>query len=138
MILFNGRYSWDGIKKDSRFPITWFPGAYDLKIINRAGRDSGVLHLKPYMCVYAETGEGQSISVNPEKFAKQICYEFSLDIEKVLWVEDLLTEKDRYNVIMFNRSGRMSDTVFYKTIKRKAFAAEIRQIEQEMAEAKES
>ncbi len=138
MILFNGRYSWDGTKKDGRFPITWFPGAYDLKIFDRTNEKSGIKHLKPYICVYSETGEGQSISVNPEKFAKEICYEFSLDIEKVLWVEDLLSEKDRYNVIMFNRSGRLSDTVFYKTVKRKAFAAEIKQIEQGMAEAKES
>ena len=135
MILFKGRYSWDGTKKDGRFPITWFPGAYDLKIFNLAGRNSGILHLKPYMCIYSETGDGQSISVNPEKFAKEICHKFSLDIEKVLWVEDLMTGKDRYNVIMFSKSGRLSDTVFYKTVKRKPLAAEIRQIEQEMTEA---
>jgi len=135
MIIFNGRYSWDGTKKDGRFPITWFPGAYNLKIFSLAGKDSGILHLRPYICIYSETGEGQSISVNPQKFAKQICHEFSLDIERVLWVEDLLAEKDRYNIIMFNRSGRLSDTVFYKTVKRKPSAAERDQIEQEIVAA---
>jgi len=138
MVLFNGRYSWDGTKKDGREPITWFPGAYDLKIFDRAGDEGGITHLKPYICVYSRTGEGQSISVNPEKFAKQICYEFSLDMEKVLWVEDQLTDKDRYTIIMFNKSGRLSDTVFYKTVKRKPFAAEIMQIEEGMAEAEVS
>jgi hypothetical protein len=138
MVLFKGRYSWDGTKKDGREPIAWFPGAYDLKIFDRTADEGGVTQLKPYICVYSKTGEGQSISVNPEKFAKQICHEFSLDIEKVLWVEDLLTEKDRYNIVMFNRSGRLSDTVFYKTVKRKPFAAEVRQIEAELAEAETS
>jgi len=133
MVLFNGRYSWDGTKKDGRDPIAWFPGAYDLKIFDRnADGGDGITHLKRFICVYSRTGEGQSISVNPEKFAKQICHEFSLDLEKVLWVEDLLTEKDRYIIVMFNRSRQMRGTFFYEVVKRQPFAAEKKQIEREI------
>ncbi len=132
MTLFNGRYSWDGTKRDDREPIAWFSGAYDLKIFDRTNDEGEIRHLKPYICVYSKTGDGQSISDNPEKFAQQICHDFSLDLEKVLWVEDILTEKDRYIIIMFNRCRKLGDTVFYKTVKRKPFVSETRVIEQKM------
>ncbi len=69
-------------------PIAWFSGSYDVKLFKRAPSSRKVQYLKPFICIYAPTGEGQSISANPEKFAKQICFDFSLDLEKVLWVED--------------------------------------------------
>lgn len=124
MTLFDGRYCWDGTKKDDREPITWYPGAYDLKIFDRADADSSVKPLKQYICIYSKTGEGQSISEKPEKFVNHICNDFGLDIEKVLWVEDLLTEKDRYLIVMFTKSRKLGDRVFYSTSKRKALEAE--------------
>jgi hypothetical protein len=84
--------------------------------------------------VYAPTGEGQSISANPEKFAKQLCTDFSLHIEQVLWVEDLLKEEGRYEVIMFTRSGKMGNRVFYRLEKRMALESEIRMIQRELSE----
>ena len=124
MTLFNGRYSWDGTKKDDREPITWYPGAYDLKIFDRSDASSSIKPLKQYICIYSKTGDGQSISEKPEKFVRHICDDFGLDIEKVLWVEDLLTEKDRYLIVMFNISRKLGDRVFYSTSKRKALEAE--------------
>jgi hypothetical protein len=119
MTLFSGRYRWDGTKKDDREPIAWSPGAYDIEIF-QCGQESGkIQHLKSHVCVYARTGQGHSISANPEKFAKQICSDFSLELERVLWVEDHLCEEDRYEVIMFTRSGRVGRDIFYKTNKRK-------------------
>jgi len=136
MTIFNGRYSWDGTKKDNRDPITWFPGAYDLKIFDRTGDKTGIKHLKPYTCIFSKTGEGQSISVNPEKFAKHICYDFSLELEKVLWVEDLLTDKERYLVVSFSRCGEMGDRIFYKTSKRQPSKGEKKLIERAVRELK--
>jgi hypothetical protein len=132
MAIFNGRYRWDGTKKNNQDPIAWSPGAYDVKIIKCNSYSDKVQQLKSYLCVYARTGEGQSISANPEKFAKQICREFSLDIERVLWVEDLLTDEDRYEVIMFTRSGRVGDSIFYRTDKRKPLERENSLLEQEL------
>ena len=137
MAIFNGRYRWDGTKKDNLEPIAWFPGSYDVKIIDRSIAEEKVQHFKPFICLYARTGEGQSISDSPEKFAKRICADFSLDMERVFWVEDLLTENDRYEVILFTRSGKMGKSVFYRTEKRKALALEVKMIQLSLAELQE-
>lgn len=133
MALFNGRYRWDGTKKDDLEPIAWFPGCYDVKILDCSNPPGKVQLLKPYICLYARTGEGQSISANPEKFAKRICHDFSLQIERVLWVEDLLTEKDRYEVASFTLTGQIGDNHFYRVEKRRALAGEVKMIENGLA-----
>jgi hypothetical protein len=133
MAIFAGRYQWDGTKKGKQEPIAWSPGAYDINIFKCASFSEKVQHLKPFVCIYAPTGDGQSISANPEKFAKQICNDFFLDIERVLWVEDLLTGEDRYEVILFTQSAKIGNTVFYRTSKRMALEGEVLMIQQELS-----
>ncbi len=137
MSIFNGRYRWDGTKKNNLDPIAWYPGSYEVKILDLSDKLKNVQFLKPYICLYARTGEGQSISVNPEKFAKQICHDFSLDIDRVLWVEDLLTEKDRYEIVVFTRTGKMGKDYFYRIDKRIARKAEVEMIQQALADLAE-
>jgi hypothetical protein len=133
MAIFNGRYKWDGTKRGGEEPIAWFAGTYDLKIFKRASSSQKVQHLKPIVCLYAPTGEGQSISANPEKFARKICRDFSLEIERVFWVEDMLTEPERYQVVMFTRSGKMGERIFYRIDKRPAMEAEVAMIQRELS-----
>jgi hypothetical protein len=133
MAIFDGRYQWDGIKRGEQDPITWSPGAYNVKIFKCTSPTEKVQFLKPFVCIYAPTGQGQSISANPEKFAKQICHDFSLDIERVLWVEDLLTDEDRYQVVMFTQSAKMAKTILYRTAKRMARESEVSVIQQELS-----
>lgn len=132
MAIFAGKYRWEGTKTGEREPIAWSSGAYDVKIFKSVSSSDKVQHLKLYVCIYAPTGEGQSISANPEKFAKQICNDFSMDIERVLWVEDLMTNEDRYEVISFTRSTKIGTTIFYKTTKRLALESELQLIEREL------
>ncbi len=132
MAIFAGRYRWDGTKKDDQEPIAWSPGAYDLRIFKGAFTKEKIEHLKPYVCIFASTGEGQSISANPERFAKQICHDFDLDIERVLWIEDQLTDMDRYLVVQFTRLTRIGSIVLYKTTKRAALSSELHLIEREL------
>ena len=132
--IFEGRYRWDGTKTGEHEPIAWSAGAYDLKIFERSTSSDKVQYLKPIVCIYAPTGEGQSISANPDKFAKQICTDFSLDIEKVLWVEDMLQDEDRYEIVMFSRSGKMGNIIFYNNNKRIASDREVMMIRQELSE----
>ena len=133
MAIFDGRYRWEGTKRGEHEPIAWSPGAYDVKIFKCSSSSDKVQHLKPFVCIYAPTGEGQSISANPVKFAKQICNDFSLDLERVLWIEDLLTEVNRYEVIMFTRLRKMGDTTLYRTDKRMALESEVSMIQQEIS-----
>jgi len=129
MAIFNGRYSWDGTRSDNREPIAWNPGAYDVKIIDRSSKTHDrVQQLKPYICIYAATGCGHSISANPEKFARRICDDFDLDFERVIWVEDLLTDKDRYDMVNFVRTGLVGTRKFYRTEKRKPGLQELQMI----------
>ncbi len=137
MAIFNGRYCWDGTKKDDVEPIAWYPGSYDVKILDRSGTEGKVRHFKTAICLFARTGEGQSISASPEKFAKRICNDFALDIDRVLWVEDLLTEKDRYDIILFTRTGKMGKGFFYRTEKRQALEAEVKMIQQALVDLAE-
>ena len=135
MNIFKGKYSWDGKKHDDQEPIAWFPGAYNLNIISLTESEGGkVRYLKPYICVFSTTGEGVSVSANPEKFAKHICRDFSLDMEKVLWVEDLRTGTDRFEISVFIRNSQLGDTVFYRVMKRRPISGEVQIIEKALAD----
>lgn len=133
MTIYNGIYSWDGTKTDRNAPIAWNGGSYSLLIFRRMLAPGKVEHLKPYICLFSGTGCGQSISANPEKFAKRICYDFQLEIERVMWVEECRFNKARYEVINFTRSMTIGKTVFYHAEKRVASEREIRMLESELA-----
>lgn len=132
MAIFQGRYSWDGKKKDDRDPISWFPGAYDLKIIHLGGSDSSVFFIRPYLCVFTNTGKGYSVSANPEKFAKHICDDFDLEMEKVLWVEQAEAGSTDFDIITFTRRGQMGESVFYSLKRRRPMANELQLLHKEL------
>lgn len=129
MNVYSGIYRWDGKRHGSREPVAWFPGSYNLQIFNLQGNGQGITYLKPYLCLYSETGHGHSISANPEKFAKHVCSDFSLDLERVLWVEKIHWEGGRYEMIDFTRSNRLGDNLFYQLSKCAPSDAESRLID---------
>lgn len=133
MKIFNGTYSWDGKKHGDREPIAWFPGTYNLRIFNLSAGNRGVFYLKPHLCIFSETGQGHSISANPEKFAKHVCTDFSLDVERVLWVEELHNEAASYEVTVFTKSGKLGESLLYHVDKRPPSAAELKLIKKELA-----
>ena len=128
MKIFDGIYSWDGKKHDDREPVAWFPGAYNLSIYDLGSSNEGVTLLKPYLCIFSETGRGHSVSANPGKFAKNVSADFALDIERVLWVEKLTNGQDRFDVVIFSRNGRLGDEHFYHAERRPPTEAEERLI----------
>lgn len=135
MILYNGRYSWDGKKHDGFDPIAWFPGAYYLRLFDLRTEQGRVELLKPFLCIYTKTGDGMSISEKPEKFAREICRKFGVELEKVLWVEELLLEPGGYEVVVYRKKGRIGDDFFYTTEKRAPLKGELAIIEKELAMA---
>jgi hypothetical protein len=134
MAIFDGKYSWDGTRQGLKDPIAWNPGAYYVKIVDRTEKsESKVMPLKAHICIYAATGEGHSISANPERFAKCICDEFSLELERVIWVEDLLIDRNRYEIVNFVRRGKMGSTIFYRIEKRQPSSNELKIISEALA-----
>lgn len=132
MAIFSGRYSWDGTKDNDKEPISWFPGAYDLRIVNLSVAKRGVTHIKPYLCIFTNTGRGYSVSANPEKFAKRICEDFLLEMEKVLWVEQIEIDSGNYEVITFKKRGQLGENRFYTMEKRKPLPNELSLINKEI------
>jgi len=125
MAMYQGRYSWDGRKTDEREPISWFPGAYDITIVNLAEEDNSISYMWPYVCVFTTTGSGYSVSANPERFAKRICEDFGLKIEKVLWAEQASAGKADFEIVTFHRRGQLGEQTFYSMKRRKPLANEV-------------
>lgn len=132
MTIFHGRYSWDGTKTDNRDPISWFPGAYDLTITDLSESHEILTFIRPYICIYTNTGRGYSVSANPEKFAKRICEDFSLQIDKVLWVERKEPGKQLFDIVLFKKKGQMGDTTFYSMEKRQPLPNELSIIQRQL------
>ena len=132
MTIFHGRYSWDGTKADNKDPISWFPGAYDLTIADLSDSHESLTFIRPYICIYTNTGKGYSVSANPEKFAKRICEDFSLKIDKVLWVERKEPGKESFDIVVFKKRGQMGETAFYSMEKRKPLSNELSIIQRQL------
>jgi hypothetical protein len=88
MVIFDGKFEWDGKKRSEKFPISWWPGSYQIKIIDLKDRAPGAVLMRPYLCILSDTGEGFSIKNTFERFALSVCDKFGLEVEKVLWVEE--------------------------------------------------
>jgi hypothetical protein len=91
LIIFEGKYSWSGKKQSELRPVSWWAGAYWLKIIDlsRSGAASraGVRILKPVVVIVSDTGEGASATNCAPELVKSVCRDFNLDIKKILWIE---------------------------------------------------
>ena len=132
MELFNGIYSWDGKKRDGRDPVAWFPGSYHLYICSIGEDDGNVTSFRQYLCLYSETGRGHSISAHPEKFAKHVCEDFSIDLERTLWVEVNPSPESKYEVIVYSRNSKLKEVFFYRVQKRIPTGIELKLIEEHL------
>ena len=55
--------------KESQSP--GFPVPMISRIVDLTEGKKGITFLKPFLCIYTNTGAGYSISENPEKFAQK-------------------------------------------------------------------
>lgn len=133
MTIFNGTYSWDGTKTDANDPISWFPGSCELSIIDFSQQDSGVSYLKPVLCVFTQSSHGHSISVNPDKFARKICSDFSLDMEKVLWAQMNGSDDSPCEILSFQKSIVVGEKTIYTVTRRPPLHGEKKLIKEGLA-----
>ena len=129
MIVYDGTYRWQGSTAARKRPISWWRSSYRLRIIDvsRGARD--VVFLKPHMVLFADTGEGASATNCLPDLAKQICHDFNLDLNRVVWVEDRPDEEKRFQVAMFHAVARLSGEVLYQVDWREAAPGELHLIE---------
>jgi len=86
VIVFNGKYTWDGKKDGDHKPISWWPGSQYLTIVDFSAEKPDVVLLKPVIVLAADTKEGHSIHKRYQDLVIGACREFNLDVQKVLWV----------------------------------------------------
>ena len=114
MILYDGPYRWKGSTASKKRPISWWKSSYTLRIIDVSRENREVVFLKPHLVLFADTGEGASVTNCLPELAKQICEDFSLDLDRVVWVEDRPDADERFRVAMFRPVARLSGDVYYQ------------------------
>ncbi len=91
MVLHDFIYEWDGKSKDGEKPVSWWPGAYHVKIVQLSLENSDISFLVPTAVILknARTNPEMNTSLKNyiHTFAEKISKEYELDMEKTLWIE---------------------------------------------------
>ncbi len=124
MIVYEGEYSWKGNAVRKERPISWWASSYHLKIVDLGRRADGVVYLKPVIVKIHDTGRGASVVNCLPDLAKRICAEFGLDLNRVLWVEEVPGGDRSIQVASFEPIANVAGDVLYKTTWRPATAQE--------------
>jgi len=125
LILYDGKYSWKGSTTAKKRPISWWRSSYRLRIVDVSRETPDVVVLKPHVVLFTDTGEGASVANCLPDLAKQICIDFDLDFNRVVWVEDRPEIKERFRVAMFRPVARLGSDVFYQVAWRAAGPSEL-------------
>ena len=125
MIVYDGKYTWAGNTSQKKRPISWWQSAYRLRIVDLSRDAPGVVFLKPFMVFFSDTGEGASVTNCLPDLAKQICEDFHLDLNRVLWVEDRPVSEGRFRVATFQPVARLGADRFYQVVWRVATPGEL-------------
>ena len=125
MIIYDGEYSWKGKSTAKKRPISWWRSSYRLRIVDVSRDAPGIVFLKPHVVLFADTGEGASVTNCLPDLAKQICEDFELDLNRVVWVEDRPEIKERFRVAVFRPVARLGSDVFYQVAWRAAIPSEL-------------
>jgi hypothetical protein len=91
MILHDFTYEWDGKSKSGKTPISWWPGAYRVRIVQLGDDKNGVQYLFPVAVllksVKTDAAMNTSLKNYIHNFAERLSEEYGLDIDKTMWVE---------------------------------------------------
>ncbi len=113
MIVFDGKYSWNGTKRGSSKPVSWWPGAYWLKIINLSQSYGNIHMLKPIIIFAAETDNGHCVRHRYQDLVKNVCRDFKLQLEKLLWIAYNVNSPNQIETAAFELITRLGSEVFF-------------------------
>ena len=125
VLIYDGEYSWKGQSTAKKRPISWWRSSYRLRIVDVSRDNPGIVFLKPHVVLFADTGEGASVTNCLPDLAKQICEDFELDLNRVVWVEDRPEIKERFRIAVFRPVARLGRDVFYQVAWRAAIPSEL-------------
>ncbi|MGD8250938.1 MAG: hypothetical protein PVH30_02785 [Desulfobacterales bacterium] len=125
MIIFDGTYSWKGSTSQKRRVINWWPSSYRLMVVKLRGGASSVRFLRSHIVLFTDTGHGASVANCVQALAKEICRDFSLILERVLWIESDGKPDPGLNVAVFSPLTRVGKETFYEVSWRPILDAEM-------------
>lgn len=135
MIIYDGKYDWSGKKKNHYRPISWWPGFYNIKIIDLSMHNPKIRMIKPVIIVASDTGKGFSAKNYFQNFAKNICRDFGLDFDKILWIVYYPKEPAYMEVAMFEKVTTIGGDNLYSVTWRSIIPNEIEVIKPFFPEA---
>jgi len=136
MVIYDGIYRWGGKRKMSARPISWWPSAYRLKIIDLSKSKSDVYILKPIIIVVSDTGEGASATNCAQYLVKSVCQDFNLDFNKVIWIEYYPKHPVRMEVASLKPMTQVGTEKFYDVKWRPIRQNELEMIKPYISEAR--
>ena len=129
MILHDFTYKWDGKSHDGTQPITWWPGAYRVKIIELGSASRGVQYLIPRAVIMKGIKTDGTLNTALQNcihtFAEKLSNEYDLDIHKTLWVE----VGDTIRVAHLNPARKLTDKTLFSFSWRQIRPNELKMIE---------
>lgn len=131
MIIYNDVFSWDGSRTSGKTTVCWWPGSYNIKIIDVSLTGENVRLFKPYICIFSNTGKGTSIVNHTQSFLKRISEEFNLDPENTLFVEHF-PDKNLFEVVNVTRSWSIGVDTIYSIKRRHVNTHEINFLEKHL------
>lgn len=113
MILHDFIYEWDGKSQSGKTPITWWPGAYRVRIVKLGDEKEGIHYLFP-MAVFLKGVQTKgmlnaSLKNYIHNFAKKFAPKYNLDVHKTMWVE----LGDKIRIAHLNPDRKLSDKTLY-------------------------
>lgn len=128
-------YEWDGKSRNGAKPITWFPGAYRVRVVKLVSDDAPVHFLFPMAVllkpVLKKDAAYQSLKNYIHNFAEKLAAKYPLDIHKTLWVEvrddssDSSDSSDSVRIAHLNPDRKLSDITLFSFTWRQARPGEL-------------
>ncbi|MFH2060183.1 MAG: hypothetical protein ABIJ59_14935 [Pseudomonadota bacterium] len=91
MVIHDFIYEWNGKSKDGEKPVSWWPGAYHVKIVKLALETNDISYLIPTAVILknARTNPEMNTSLKNyiHTFAQKVSKAYGLNMEKTLWIE---------------------------------------------------
>lgn len=91
MVLHDFTYKWDGKSQDGKKPVSWWPGAYHVKIVQLSSDSSKVNFLVPFVVLLKNARTHPSMNTSLRNyiynFAQKISEQYKIEMGKTLWIE---------------------------------------------------
>ncbi|MCG8633024.1 MAG: hypothetical protein MI863_04305 [Desulfobacterales bacterium] len=113
MILHDFTYEWDGKSNAGNPPISWWPGAYRVRIIRLGGKDEDIHYLFPVAVLLKSVKTGAVMNTSLKNyihnFAEHLSKAYDLDIAKTLWVE----LRDKVRIAHLNPDRKLTEKTLF-------------------------